>query len=98
MARRRNPPRRQRSTPALPLPTRVETGPDGYPYEVRPISATRAVKTYRCPGCDHEIRSGTAHLVVWPADIGERAVDERRHWHTPCWQHRNTRQPTRKWS
>jgi len=51
-----------------PAPRRVETGPDGYDYEVRPIPAARAVKTYRCPGCDHEIRSGTTHVVVWPTE------------------------------
>ena len=57
-----------------PLPTarRIETGPDGYDYEVRPVAAARATKSYRCPGCDHEIRSGTAHVVVWPADVGRR--------------------------
>ncbi|HYB35379.1 MAG TPA: hypothetical protein VEF72_06100, partial [Mycobacterium sp.] len=51
------------------FPTCVETGPDGYDYEVRPIAAAQATKTYRCPGCDHEISSRTAHLVVWPADV-----------------------------
>src|ERR1700736_3713678 len=77
---------------------RVETGPDGYDYEVRPVAAARATKDYRCPGCDHEIRSGTAHVVVWPVDGGKQGVDERRHWHTACWAHRGTRSPTRKWS
>lgn len=94
-------PRRGRRVPPRPLPTparRVEAGPDGYQYEVRPIPAARAAKTYRCPGCDHEIRPGTAHLVVWPAEGGQSAVDDRRHWHTPCWTHRATRGPTRKWS
>jgi hypothetical protein len=95
MARRRRP---QRALPPLPGPRRIETGPDGYDYEVRPIAAARAVKTYRCPGCDHEIRPGTAHLVVVPADRGAGAVEDRRHWHTPCWTHRATRRPTRKWS
>ncbi|HJT94899.1 MAG TPA: hypothetical protein VJ777_23685 [Mycobacterium sp.] len=98
MPRRRTPPRRQRSLPPLPVSRRIETGTDGYEYEVRPIAGARATKTYRCPGCDHEIRSGTAHLVVWPADLGEHSVDDRRHWHTPCWTHRATRGPTRKWS
>ena len=66
---------------------RVETGPDGHEYEVRPIAAARAVKIYRCPGCDHQIRSGTAHVVVWPAELrrGAQTIDDRRHWHTPCW-------------
>lgn len=100
MGRRRRPPRRHPAPPPLlPRPSRrVETGPDGYDYEVRSVSADRAVKTYRCPGCDHEIRPGTPHVVVWPADMGESGAEDRRHWHTPCWTHRSTRGPTRKWS
>ncbi|ORB88847.1 hypothetical protein [Mycobacterium persicum] len=97
MARRRKPPNRQWPVTRSPMPRRVETGPDGYLYEVRAIAAARAVKTYRCPGCDHEIRTGTSHVVVWPADRSE-AIEERRHWHTPCWASRGTRGPTRKWS
>jgi hypothetical protein len=92
---RRRTPRRQRPLAPLPVTRRIEKGPEGYDYEVRSIAAARATKTYRCPGCDHEIRTGTAHVVVWPADLGE---DDRRHWHTPCWTHRGTRGPTRKWS
>ncbi|MEB3981103.1 hypothetical protein OQ968_07490 [Mycobacterium sp. 663a-19] len=92
MPRRREPRRRQ-----PPLPRRVETGPDGHDYEVRPVAGSRAVKTYRCPGCDHEIRSGTAHLVVWPTDSAG-GVEDRRHWHTSCWANRATRGPTRRWS
>lgn len=61
------------------------------------MAAARAVKTYRCPGCDHEIRSGTAHVVVWRVGAPD-AADDRRHWHTPCWANRATRGPTRKWS
>ncbi|MCT7662135.1 hypothetical protein [Mycobacterium deserti] len=92
-------PRRRPPPSSVPPPVRrIEAGPDGHDYEVRPITAGRAVKTYRCPGCDHEIRPNTAHLVVWPADAGESAADDRRHWHTPCWTHRGTRRPTRKWS
>lgn len=93
MARRR----KHRPVPLPTLPRRLESGPDGYEYEVRAIAAARAVKTYRCPGCDHEIRSGTAHVVVWPAETSE-AVNDRRHWHTPCWTNRANRGPTRKWS
>ena len=98
MAKRRTPPRRQRSLPPLPLQRRVEGGPDGHEYEVKPVAAARATKTYRCPGCDQEIRPGTAHVVAWPAYAGESAVDDRRHWHTPCWANRMTRNPTRRWS
>ncbi|MGV7801963.1 hypothetical protein PJN14_30775, partial [Mycobacterium kansasii] len=49
-----------------------------------------------CPGCDHEIRVATAHVVVLPIDVGD--VDDRRHWHTACWANRANRSPTRKWS
>ena len=75
---------------------RVETGPEGYDYEVRPVAGARAIKTYRCPGCDHEIRSGTAHVVVWRVEDTEG--HDRRHWHTPCWGNRIHRRPTRRWS
>jgi hypothetical protein len=82
----------------LPVPRRVEIGPDGDNYEVRPVAGARALKTYRCPGCDHEIRIGTAHVVVLPVDRGDAALDDRRHWHTACWDNRANRSPTRKWS
>lgn len=98
MAKRRTSPRRQRPSAPLPLSRRVEVGADGYDYDVRAVAASRAVKTYRCPGCDHEIRPSVAHVVVWPADLGEAAVDDRRHWHTSCWTNRSNRGPTRTWS
>ena len=52
-----------------------------------------AGKTYRCPGCDQEIRPGVAHLVAWPAD-GRGDETDRRHWHSGCWQARDRRAPT----
>jgi hypothetical protein len=101
MARRRKPPRMRLSALPSPILQRVETGPDGHDYEVRPVTAARAVKTYRCPGCDHQIRAGTAHVVVWPTELRHGApqtrFEDRRHWHTPCWANRATRGPTRKW-
>ena len=48
-------------------------------YEVRAVGGQ---KPYRCPGCDHEVRAGVAHLVVVP--VGD--ADARRHWHTECWR------------
>jgi len=91
MARRR---RETRPLPAALFDSRLETGADGYEYEVRQVPGVRAVKNYRCPGCDQEIRPGTAHVVVWrPGD-----EDDRRHWHTPCWNNRANRGPTRRWS
>ncbi|MFJ1460215.1 ATP/GTP-binding protein [Nocardia wallacei] len=74
---------------------RTEPGPDGETYIVRTIPGSRATKTYRCPGCDHEIRPRTPHLVAWREQGGE---DDRRHWHTGCWRGRHTRTITRRWS
>ncbi|MET8776803.1 ATP/GTP-binding protein [Nocardia sp. NPDC050713] len=75
---------------------RTERGPaDDEVYVVRTIPGTRATKTYRCPGCDHEIPPGVAHIVAWAADGGE---DDRRHWHRGCWNGRRTRRITRRWS
>ena len=74
---------------------RLETGADGHEYEVTPIAGARATKTYRCPGCDHEIASGTPHVAAWRAD---EDGEDRRHWHTSCWANRCKRGPTRRWS
>jgi hypothetical protein len=71
----------------------VVTGPDGA-WLVRAITAAGAVKQYRCPGCDHEIAPGVPHVVVWPADhagptpYGQGVIEDRRHWHTACWNGR----------
>lgn len=61
----------------------------GGPVQVRHVHPFEATKTYRCPGCDHEIPPGTGHEVVVPLE----AVDERRHWHTGCWQRAGRRSP-----
>ncbi|WP_189256361.1 hypothetical protein [Lentzea flava] len=75
---------------------RAESGPDG-DWLVRAISGAQAQKTYRCPGCDHEIRPGTPHVVAWPAQESG-SVEERRHWHQGCWDSRGRRGPTaRRW-
>lgn len=54
-------------------------------FTVRGVSGERD-KTYRCPGCQQEIRPGTAHLVA----VANDDVEGRRHWHTQCW-HREVR-------
>ncbi|MDQ4103877.1 MAG: hypothetical protein M3186_09270, partial [Actinomycetota bacterium] len=68
---RRNLSRRPRG--AIPAPAeggtgwaRRESGPDGE-WVVRTVPGQQALKSYRCPGCDQEIRPGTPHLVTWPA-------------------------------
>jgi hypothetical protein len=59
-------------------------------WVVRAIPGGGSEKTYRCPGCDHEIPPGVAHVVSWPV---EGSLGDRRHWHTPCWRARDRRFP-----
>ena len=61
----------------------------GAEWNVQPVSALQAQKSYVCPGCGHEIGPGVAHLVAWRADgvLGDSAdLAARRHWHTACWK------------
>ena len=69
-------------------PPQTQTWPDGE-WVVRQVPGAAAAKTYRCPGCDQEIRPGVPHVVVWPAESSGSA--ERRHWHNSCWQRRPRR-------
>lgn len=67
---------------------RTETRRDGE-WNVQPVSAPQAHKTYTCPGCGRDVSPGIAHLVVWRADgvLGDAAdLAARRHWHTACWR------------
>ena len=64
----------------------------GVDWSVRMIPATAATKAYRCPGCDHEIAPGVAHVVAWQVD-DLTGPDGRRHWHTGCWRARERRAP-----
>jgi hypothetical protein len=69
-------------------PPQIQQWPDG-DWVVRQVPGEAAVKLYRCPGCDQEIRPGTAHVVVWPEQTP--GLQERRHWHNACWQRRPRR-------
>jgi hypothetical protein len=80
-------------------PDPVEEATDG-DWVVRTLTGSASTKTYRCPGCDHEIRPATPHVVTWPAyprdsDLEpwdtESGADRRRHWHPVCWRERNRR-------
>jgi len=64
----------------------------GEDWIVQTITGAAATKSYRCPGCDHEIHPATPHVVAFPAS-GLGGVDARRHWHKSCWSSRHTRGP-----
>lgn len=69
----------------------LEVKADGE-WMVQPMSAEAATKTYACPGCNRTFGPGVAHVVTWPrlAGIGSTsAVEERRHWHTGCWNRKS---------
>jgi hypothetical protein len=58
-------------------------------WNVQPLAAASATKTYVCPGCGLEIAPGVAHTVTWRADglFGEADdLAARRHWHLHCWK------------
>ncbi|WP_022886450.1 hypothetical protein [Glaciibacter superstes] len=58
-------------------------------WNVQPVQAAQAVKTYQCPGCNLEIVPGLAHVVAWRGDgvMGDAAdISARRHWHSHCWK------------
>jgi hypothetical protein len=79
----------EETPPALRLgPAQTQTWPDGE-WVTRPVPGAAATKTYRCPGCDQEIRVGVPHVVVWPGQAPGPA--DRRHWHNSCWQRRPRR-------
>jgi hypothetical protein len=66
----------------------------GQEWVARRISGSASTKAYRCPGCDQEIRPATPHVVAWPVDaaLGRReGLEDRRHWHSACWDARERR-------
>lgn len=76
---------------------RVETDGQGRESTVRRVRGSD--KTYRCPGCDQLIAAGTPHVVAWSNDHlmgAQAALDDRRHWHTACWEARGRRAPQRR--
>jgi len=66
---------------------------DGEDWVVQSITGSTSTKPYRCPGCDHEIRPATPHVVAWPLEDGRggTGLQQRRHWHSACWQRRHHR-------
>ena len=81
-SRRRVEPRSGRSLAA----DRVEMR-DAAEWHVRALAGSP--REYTCPACHRPVRPGTGHLLVWPVVkplLSAEAIDERRHWHTACWQ------------
>ena len=91
---RSNRPRRPQHVPLRSAAlVRREIASDGE-WVVRNVPGSSSTKDYRCPGCNEIIPAGTGHLVTWPA-AEHGSVDDRRHWHAPCWTARARRRPGR---
>lgn len=70
--------------------TQAVEGPSwtqGEMFLFRHMGSHSATKFYVCPGCNHNIPPGVAHIVAWPRDTG-RGAEDRRHWHRHCWDRR----------
>lgn len=68
----------------------VEDKHDGQ-WHARRLTGASSRATYTCPGCHRAIPPATPHVVAWPVLkplLSAEAVDERRHWHTDCWNRR----------
>lgn len=82
---------RRRDDGARPLPggmfrERIND-PDG-DWVVQRVSGASASKAYTCPGCHSVISPGTPHVVAWQ-ERWHSGVDDRRHWHSSCWDRRD---------
>jgi hypothetical protein len=64
----------------------------GAEWFVRRVSGSGSTRDYLCPGCQQGIALGTPHVVAWPAE-GIGGLEDRRHWHTSCWEARDRRRP-----
>lgn len=86
--------RDDRPLPVAALEGRIDTSVTwrGSRWGVRRLAGANATRPYRCPGCEHEVAPGTPHVLVWPLD-GLGGMDDRRHWHSRCWQSRETWHP-----
>lgn len=69
----------------------------GQAWTVRRVRGNDSGRSYRCPGCQQEVSAAVPHTVVWPSEA-MRGVDNRRHWHIPCWDSRDRRRPGGSWA
>ncbi|MFX0538041.1 hypothetical protein ACQBAT_03565 [Ornithinimicrobium sp. Y1847] len=64
----------------------------GQVWGVRQVRPNDSGRVYRCPGCQGEVGADSAHTVAWPI-ASMQTVENRRHWHSPCWAARERRRP-----
>lgn len=91
-SRRRKPQPRGDITRVLG-PTRHTVTFAGQEWTVQPVRGNDSGRSFTCPGCQQQLSAGIGHIVAWPTHSigGLGGVEDRRHWHEPCWQARDTR-------
>lgn len=92
----RVPPRRGGPPPERgPVLDEVEF--EGRALAARHVRGNDSGRSYLCPGCQQDVSAATPHTVAWPTS-SMHGVENRRHWHTACWNARDRRRPGQAWA
>lgn len=83
--------------PADRRPLVVEVEFEGQSWAARQVRGNDSGRSYLCPGCQQEVSAAAPHTVAWPV-AAMHGVENRRHWHTPCWNARGRRRPGHAWA
>lgn len=92
----RVPPRRS-GPPVDRAPVLDEVEFQGQVLAARQVRGNDSGRSYLCPGCLQNVSAATPHTVAWPTS-SMSGVENRRHWHTACWQARDRRRPGEAWA
>lgn len=92
------PVRRSGGGPPAPRgPVLEEVDFQGQTYAARQVRGNDSGRSYLCPGCQHQVSAASPHTVTWPS-AAMQGVENRRHWHTTCWNARDRRRPGSSWA
>lgn len=69
----------------------------GVEWTFRRVRGNSSGRSYLCPGCQQDVSAASPHTVAWPSS-SMHGVENRRHWHTPCWDARDRRRPSEAWA
>lgn len=90
-------PRRGGPPPVERAPAITEVAFAGQEWAVRQVRGNDSGRTFVCPGCQQDLPARLPHTVAWPA-ASMAGLENRRHWHTTCWNARDRRRPGHAWA
>lgn len=64
----------------------------GQVFAHRQVRGNDSGRSFVCPGCQQQVGAHQPHTVAWPVG-GMQEIENRRHWHTVCWNARERRRP-----